>query len=282
MIRFKQLSCVAAAVLVLARPAMAQQRPLLTEDPEPIGAGRILVEGGFDYIHDQQYPVSGLEGNMWRAPSIGLSFGISSIAEFQLDGGYNFLKVNTRHTAPFSGLVNLDGDSTSDWEDTVVATKIRVLSEAAGHPAFALRVATKLPNAQNGRGIGLDTTDFHMAVLSAKTVQSVRIVGNVGVAILADPTNGARQNDVLTYSGSFARALTDRAEVVGEVSGRKSTRRGKAFPGTETRSILKIGTRYTTGSMRVDAGMYVGLTPTDPTLGLTAGFTYVFNAFTVP
>src|SRR5205085_8682923 len=33
----------------LAAPCFAQQRPLLTEDPEPIGAGRILVEGGLDY-----------------------------------------------------------------------------------------------------------------------------------------------------------------------------------------------------------------------------------------
>jgi len=67
-------------LLGLASPAAAQQRPLLTEDPEVIGAGRILIEGGFDYAHDQHYTPSGLTGNLWRVPLIGFSFGLSSIA----------------------------------------------------------------------------------------------------------------------------------------------------------------------------------------------------------
>ena len=46
------------------------------------------------------------------------------------------------------------------------------------------------------------------SVLAAKTTASVRVVGNVGVGILADPTNGNRQNDVLTFGASFARAVT--------------------------------------------------------------------------
>src|SRR5438045_7829375 len=46
--------------LATARPAAAQQRPLVTEDPEPIGAGRVLFEGGVDLAHDYQNPVSGL------------------------------------------------------------------------------------------------------------------------------------------------------------------------------------------------------------------------------
>jgi len=58
--------------------------------------------------------------------------------------------------------------------------------------------------------------------------------------------------------------------------------RSDPFPGTESRGTLKIGGRYTRGSVRIDAGVFVGLTSIDPTVGLTAGFTYVFNAFTVP
>src|SRR5258705_517742 len=87
------------AVLV-ARPLAAQQRPLVTEDPEPIGAGRILIEGGFDYSTDQVYPVSGLQGDLLRAANVGISVGISSIAEFQIDGGfYNRLTITNRTTA---------------------------------------------------------------------------------------------------------------------------------------------------------------------------------------
>ena len=45
---------IALTLFLLSRPVMAQQRPLATEDPETVGAGRILIEGGVDYAHDQQ------------------------------------------------------------------------------------------------------------------------------------------------------------------------------------------------------------------------------------
>jgi hypothetical protein len=86
---------------------------------------------------------------------------------------------------------------------------------------------------------------------------------------------------VFLYGLSFARAVTQEAELVGELNGRVSTR-STPFPGTESRGILKLGGRYTRGSIRFDAGVFLGLTSIDPTIGFTAGFTYVFNAFTVP
>src|SRR5262249_58563959 len=99
-------------------------------------------------------------------------------------------------------------------------------------------------------GLGLDTTDFLATVLAGKTIESVRIVGNIGLGILGDPTNGNRQNDVLLYGASFARAITNAAEVVGEVYGRANTRGGGPLPGTESRGIARIGLRYTLDSWR--------------------------------
>jgi hypothetical protein len=271
-------------VSLSAVAASAQQRPLITEDPETIGAGRILLEGGFDAAHDQHYPVSGLEGNLIRVPTIGVSVGLSSIAEFQIDGGFhNRLAITNRNpAAPLASLVTATGDVTSDVEDIVIATKIRVVGETPSRPALGLRFATKLPNATNESGLGLDTTDFYVSALGAKTIQSVRVVANLGAGILSDPTVGNRQNDVLTYGLSFARAVTQEAEIVGELNGRVSTRSGEAFPGTESRGILKLGGRYTRGSARFDAALFFGLTSVDPTIGFTAGVTYVFNAFKVP
>ena len=277
---------VALAGLVLcctAAPLFAQQRPLVTEDPETIGAGRVLIEGGLDGAHDMTYTVSGLKGNLWRLPMIGISVGVSSIAEVQIDGGYDFLSISSRNpAAPLANMVTATGDSTHDWEDTYVGMKIRLVPEAASRPALGIRFATKLPNASNESGLGTDTMDFYGSLLGAKTVQSVRVVGNIGFGILSDPTDGNRQNDVLAYGVSFARAVTQAAEVVGEVNGRVSVRSGEPFPGTETRGILKLGGRYTIGAWRADAGVYFGLTTIDPTIGFTAGFTYVFNAFQVP
>lgn len=276
------LACL--VLLAIGRPASAQQRPLVTEDPEPIGAGRVLIEGGVDVAHDQHYPASGLDGNLVRLPTIGLSVGISSIAELQIDGGfYDRLSVTARNPdAPLANMMTFTGNTTHDVEDTIVGMKVRFLSEQAGRPAMAIRFATKLPNARNQSGLGTDTMDFFASLLAAKTVQSVRIVGNVGVGILSEPTNATSQNDVLTYGASFARALTNQTEVVGEFNGRVSGRSGPPPIGTESRGIFKVGGRYTHGSLRLDGGVFIGLTAVDPTVGVTAGFTYVFNAFTMP
>ena len=184
-----RLALAALVVVVTARSAAAQQRPLVTEDPETVDAGHVLIEGGAELRFDQKYPVSGLEGDLWRLPTLGLSIGISSIAELQIDGGSTTdLSISKRHTAPLSSLVTVTGDHTHDVSDMVIGTKIRMIAEAPGHPALGIRFATKLPNASNESGLGLDTTDFFASLLAAKNVQSLRIVGNVGLGILADPT----------------------------------------------------------------------------------------------
>ncbi len=269
--------------LVSIARADAQQRPLVTEDPEPIGAGRVLIEGGVDVARDERYPASGLEGNLLKLPTLGLSVGLSSIAELQIDGAlYQRLDITQRNPAPLESLVTVTDSTSSDVDDIVIGTKIRLLAETAGRPAIGFRFATKLPNASNESGLGLDTTEFYASLLGAKTIQSIRMVANIGAGILPDPVVGNRQNDVLTYGVSLARALTQEAELVGEINGRVSTRSGDPFPGTESRGVLKFGGRYTRGPVRLDAAAFVGLTTVDPTIGFTVGATYVFNAFTVP
>lgn len=277
------LTTLLIGLLAVSR-ADAQQRPLVTEDPETIGSGLVLLEAGFDHLRQVVFPVSGLTGNLLRLPTLGLSFGVSSIAEIQIDGGlYNRLTVTERDAAaPLAGMLDFTGDQTTAIEDLVIATKIRLVSEAAGRPAVGLRFATKLPNASNESGLGLDTTDFYASLLLGKTVQSIRVVGNGGFAILGDATRGDRQNDVLTYGLSLARAVAQGLEVVGEVNGRLDVRDGEPPPGTDTRGTMRVGGRFTRGTVRVDGALILGMTSRDPSVGVTAGFTWVFRGFTIP
>jgi hypothetical protein len=242
--------------------AAAQQRPLVTEDPETIGAGRVLVEGGIGYLWDVEYPASGLEGDLFQVPTLGFSFGISSIAEIQIDGGlHSRLTIKRRDpSAPLSNVLTVTGDSTGDVEDIVIGTKVRIVSEGTRRPGFGFRFATRLPNANNETGLGLDTTDFYATILAAKTVQSVRVVANIGLGILGDPVVADRQNDVTLYGVSFARALTNKAEVVGEINGWINTRSGTPPVATDSKGIARIGARYTIGSWRADGGLLFGVT----------------------
>ena len=261
---------VVALLTLLPFAAAAQQRPLVTEDPETIGAGRVLLEAGLDYGRGVEYPVSGLTGQLLRVPLLGVSVGLSSIAELQFDGGlYNRLAITERNPAPLSPLVTATGDSTSSVEDLVIATKVRVLSEREGRPAFGVRLATKLPNASNESGIGLDTMDFIASLLVGKTVRSTRTVANGGFGII-------------TYGLSMARALTQAAELVGEVNGRWDTRGDEPARPSNTRGAVRLGARYTAGGWRGDGAVIIGLTGRDPGIGFAAGFTYVFTAFQVP
>ena len=284
---FRTTTATVAAVLALACAlpidASAQQRPLVTEDPETVGEGQILVEAGVDYQRAIEFPVSGLTGNLLRVPLIGASIGVGSRAEIQVDGGLvSRLSITERAPAPLAAVLDFTGDSTSSIEDMLVGAKIRLISEGASRPGLGVRFATKLPLASNESGLGLDTTDFFASLLAAKTVESVRIVVNLGLGILGDPTRGDRQNDVLTYGVSFARAATASTEVVGEINGRANMSGDGPPPGTESRSMLRVGARHTRGTVRVDGALLVGITRSDPTIGVTAGLTYVFNAFQVP
>lgn len=275
----------AGLLLALAAPAAvsAQQRPFLTEDPESVGGGVLLLEAGFDYQRNREFPASGLTGNLVRIPQVGVSIGLSDIAELQIDGlSFDRLGLTSRVPAPLSRLLEIDDRATSSVSDLVLGTKVRLIDEGRFAPAFGLRLATKLPNASNEDGLGLDTIDFYASLLAGKTIDTVRVVANGGFGILSDPTTGNRQNDVLTYGLSIARAMTGAAEVVAEVSGRLHTRRGTPPPGTESASEARLGARVTVGAMRIDGALVVGLTPRDPDVGMTAGFTWAFRAFSLP
>ncbi|MFI5176954.1 MAG: transporter [Vicinamibacterales bacterium] len=271
-----------AAALVVGRVAHAQSRPLLTEDPETVPSGHILLEAGIDFQNHVTYPASGLTGNLTRILPFGLSFGVSPIAEIQLDGGVrNHLSITKYEPAPLSSMLTVTGTSTSDFEDLTIGAKVRFAKETANRPAMAVRFSTRLPNAGNESGLGLDTTDFNFWLNLGKTVRSVRVVGNIGFGILGDPVRGDSQNDVVNYGFSVARAVQTGLEVVFEVNGRQNTRSGTPPVGTESRSQMRFGVRYTSGQVRLDAGLLFGLTSLDPTWGFTTGVTWVFKAFDV-
>jgi len=270
-------------VLAAATPSFAQQRPLKTEDPETIGSGRMLVEAGIDYQRDVYLPVSGLRGHLFTIPDFGVSLGVSSIAEIQIDWGvYQKLNITDQVAgAPLSDMLVLDGSTTDDFGDIHIGAKVKLLSETARRPAIGSWFRTRLPNAGNESGLGKDVQDFSSALTIGKTVQSVRVVANIGVTMIGKPTEAVAQDDLLIYSLSVARAISGATEVVGEFVGRANFA-NIVTPGAEDRGLLRFGARYTISGARFDAGILIGLTARDPEFGVTGGFTWVFDAFKVP
>ena len=110
--------------------------------------------------------------------------------------------------APLSDLLQLDGDTTDDFGDIHIGAKVKLVTETARRPAIGSWFSTRLPNAGNESGLGKDVQDFSSALSIGKTVQSVRVVANIGVLMIGKPTEAAAQDDLLIYSLSVARAIS--------------------------------------------------------------------------
>ena len=283
----KKLLILITATVVLtasvASPVRAQSRPLVTEDPETVPAGFLLIEAGIEYQNSAVFPATGLGGNRWRIGTFGLSIGVSSIAELQIDGGLvDRLKIERRNNAaPLAGFVTATGDSTSTFEDLLIGAKVRFVSETESRPAVALRFTTRLPNSNMESGLAIDTFDFNIGMAVAKTVRSTRVAMNVGVGFLDDPTQIANQTHTINFGASVARAVATGVEVVGELTGRMNASEDEPPPGNESRGAIRVGTRFTRGPVRVDGGFLIGLTDRDPSWGFSGGVTWVFKAFEV-
>ncbi len=266
----------AAFVVALSAAAAAQQRPLVTEDPETVGVNRVLVEAGFELDKSQLYSAYGITGDTVHGPTFGVSAGVSPWAEVQVDGGlFQRLTITERKPALFTNVLDISGDHSSTLEDFTVATKLRVIAENETRPAFGVRFGTKLPTAKRESALGLGTTDFFITALGAKTVQSIRTVANLSFLVLGNPQGAQESVHALGFGVSIARALTNEFELVGEVNGRMNPL-GDAVPaGLESRAAVRLAGRYTYKLMRIDLGTIVGLTSRDPGFGITLGGTYV-------
>ncbi len=255
-----------------ASVASAQQRPLVTEDPETIGAGNILIEGGFDSAARRRLSGVRADGQPAAAADARRQLRV------QLDPGAadrrRALQPSQHHVDSsrrrLSDKLEFTGDDTSDVEDIVVATKIRFVSEGPGRPGIRRPPRDEAADRQQRERTRARHDGFlRRRACLARPCRSVRIVGNFGLGILSDPVEGDRQNDVLTYGLSFARALSQGFEFVGEINGRLNTRDERTPPGTETRSAIRAGVRFTHAAVRFDGGLIFGLTSRDPSFGFT-------------
>jgi len=165
----------------------------------------------------------------------------------------------------------------SSLEDLTVATKLRLLSENEQHPGFGIRFGTKLPTSSKSSGLGLGTTDFFAGILVAKTVRSVRTVGNVSLLVLGNPVAAQDPLRAIGLGLSVARAITNEFEAVGEVNGHMEPFGSAIHPGLESRGVFRLAGRYTHDLLRFDLGLLVGMTSRDPSFGVSAGATYVFG-----
>jgi hypothetical protein len=277
-IHWRRLLVAPLAAGALASPLVAQTRPIRTADPDPLPHGRFAIEMGVEWLDEVSFPLSGLEGDLLRAPAIAFRLGLGGLAEFQVAGGLDLLFIDDRRPAPFADMVQVDGDLSHDIYDPVVATKVRLQRETERWPSMGLRVATRLPSASNKSGLGTDTTDFFLWVMAAKTLGRARLLANLGLGVLAVPTRGDRQNDVLMYGLAAERPLSERWTLALEVNGRTDRSSGETPEGTEDMGQARFAARWSAGAIALDGGLIAGLHGPEPNIGATVGMSWLVDA----
>src|SRR6185369_5674034 len=182
-------ACVASAQDEQRDRFEGQARPLVTEDVEILRPGTVRLQAGIAFQQDQDFALSGLNGDITRIGDIGIRIGVSPNVEVQIDGTVQqFLSIN-RQFAPSAIPLDLGAkpNDTQDVGDFTLATKIKISNERGRLPAFGVRFGFELPNTDQSRGLGTNTVNVFADILAAKTVGPVRLFGNIGIGILTSP-----------------------------------------------------------------------------------------------
>src|ERR1041385_6594433 len=223
----------------------AQQRPLITEDVDIIPPGSVRIGAGIDFMQNAKYPVSGIEGDLTRVGVVTVTFGMSPNVEFQIEGvAQNYVSINSRGPSAIPLNLAPGANSTNDIGDFTLSEKFKLRNETRRGPSLGFRFGVQLPNSDEARAIGLNSTNaFGSILIGKKFGQDGRLntFGNVGLAILTAPTELFTQNDVLTYGIAGIFRLNKQMSIAGEVNGRANTRPGSGPLGTESQSEARLG-----------------------------------------
>lgn len=275
-----RLLFVLSLTLASAVLASAQQRPLLTEDVDIIKPGVIRIESGFEFLQKQRFPLSGLEGDVVKLADTRLSFGLAPNVEFQIEWTFqSFLSIKSRGPSAIPLKLGANDADTNDVGDARLWMKMKLRNESHSLPALGFRFGVELPNSNQARGIGTNTTNFYGVVTAGKRLgDKVNVFGNIGLGILTAPLEATSQNDVLLYGLAGTYAASDRLTLLGEVNGFHSTRKRPPI-GTEDFSEARLGAQIRALGVRWYAAGIFGTSKRAPKTGLAVGFTYDWDAF---
>jgi Putative MetA-pathway of phenol degradation len=246
----------------LAAPALAQTRPLLTEEATTAPAGRTVLEAGADAIRAEPNFLTGRPRDRYDLPVLRLVFSAADDVEMDLEW---VGRVIARHDPDFG--------TVSDWGDVTLRAKWRFVDEAPGRPAVAARFGVTLPETSFGNGLGPNTLRMAAQLLVSKRADGLVLHANAGLGLFDEPLRPHEQRDFFVYGLAASYDLTRSVELVAEVAGR----RGKGAPGAEERAEARAGVRVGRGRLRVDAAVRRGLADADGTWGVTAGFAWAMR-----
>lgn len=273
------LAAVLLGALVLASTEVRAQQRRLPAVPHAASApaDQLFIGVGSALAGGAENTVSGLSGDLIRLASVTVDYAFAPGAVVRVQGDALKLFRVERRGSPAVPLDESVADGrTHDTGDFRVATVFRLLGGADG-PSGGLHLEVKLPNSDEARGIGLNTTDFHGSVFGSWNQGPLRVTSSLGVGILEAPLETFVQDDVLLYGTEVLLRPSDAPYrlSVGAV-GRANTR-GLVPLGNEDRGAAILGADLFVGDWIADAGFAFGYAGTSPDWEVRAGISRVLS-----
>lgn len=240
-------------------PVSRSPLSLQTSDLRLPPRGSTRVYAGFELRSNWQAPITRIYGELYRYGTLRVDFGLADNVSFQIRGAIRqVLKSNAATVARDAG-------------DFSLATVARLLPETPHRPALGFRVETKLPNTNQDRGIGNNTTDITMSILATKQFGAVLLFSDLGLVIMSAPRQINDQNDALVYGLGALWNWNKKIQLAGEINGFTSPRHQIPL-GTEDRSAARAGVAWKFSKLALEVLAVKGLTRREGDWGFTAGF----------
>lgn len=241
---------------------------------QPVGAavsGEVQIGLGVSRTMNAAFPLAGFGGDLTAFPELVAVWAVGPRVVLELKGAARkTLSVETRDSVPAIDLdPSLDDGSTRDVGDFELAVSFAPIGGTTGFSAGG-HLGVKLPNSDETKGIGPNTTDVTIAALFSWGAPRWRATGWFGVSILEAPVESFEQNDAFAYALETLWDATPSWRLSVGTRGRASTRRVSPL-GTGDLGELRATVEWRRGPLAIDAGLGHGTTEMSGDWNVRAG-----------
>ena len=238
----------------------ASLEPLGMQDAELLPKNAAEFRVGFSYYHDLHnlFQSKDRDRRLAELPALSLNLGLGERVEGQLAYSYLYLQKDGQDDKWGSG-------------DLTLGLKVRLWQESFRIPALALRLSTKLPNADEKDDFGTDEADIFLDFLATRNFPEFTTYLNLGLAILGDPREGySGQDDAIRYAlGLRLPLVEDTLDALFSIEGMESS--------TNSRGAIRAGIQMPLGAFLWDFGGSIGYLSKSEDWSLRTGLTIPFS-----
>jgi hypothetical protein len=259
----RQIFPAVLALLLTASPGLAANlEPTGMQDGQLLPENQAEFRIGFSYADDVRNLFQGEDRNrrIMEVPALTFNLGLAERVEAQLQYSYLHLRESGQGDKWGSG-------------DVTLGLKVRLWQESLRVPAIALRLATKLPNADDKKDLGTDEADIFIDALFTRNYPHYSLYVNAGLAILGDPRPGnSGQDDAWRYGvGVRIPILPDTLDALVSLEG------VEGGDSVNNRGALRAGVQTQLGRFTWDLGGSAGYVSKSEDWSLRTGLTTPFE-----